>query len=62
MIRTAVPNSHGSRFEFLDEIGHSSARKLLKEGFVIGTRKQGGMIKITQAGLMRYRIDRADRL
>jgi hypothetical protein len=40
-----------TRFEFLDEIGHASARKLLKEGFVIGTREQGGTIKITQAGL-----------
>jgi len=40
-----------TRFEFLDEIGDPSARKLLKEGFVIGTREQGGLIKITQAGL-----------
>ena len=36
-----------TRFEFLDEIGDSSARKLLKEGFVIGTHEQGGTIKIT---------------
>jgi hypothetical protein len=40
-----------TRFEFLDEIGDSSARRLLKEGFAIGTREQGGMIKITQVGL-----------
>jgi hypothetical protein len=40
-----------TRFEFLDEIGHSSAGNLLKEGLVIGTREQGGLIKITQAGL-----------
>jgi hypothetical protein len=52
-LRRLAKGSFGcmTKFEFLDEIGHASARKLMKEGFVIGTREQGGTIKITQTGL-----------
>jgi hypothetical protein len=40
-----------TKFAVLEDVGHSSLRKLLKEGFVIGTREMGGLIKITQTGL-----------
>ena len=40
-----------TRFEVLEDIGHSSLSGLLKRGFVMSSPDRGGMIKITQAGL-----------
>jgi hypothetical protein len=48
---TKSPYGCMTKFAVLEEIGHSSLRKLLKDGLVIGTREMGGLIKITQTGL-----------
>jgi hypothetical protein len=53
VLRRLAKSPYGcmTKFEVLEDVGHSSLRRLLKDGFVIGTREKGGLIKITQIGL-----------
>ena len=45
------PYGRMTKFEVVEDIGHLSLRKLLKDGFVIATPEKGGQINIAQTGV-----------